>query len=63
METPGEIEEEGRQAFKDGKGGYECPYRFAETEFWDKKDYDGFARVRWKLDARMRGWLLEKAKK
>lgn len=55
--TPFEIEQQGRAAFVAGAPATDCPYTFDRSAFWDRKDYNGFNTVRWKLDAWMKGWI------
>jgi hypothetical protein len=55
--TADEIKQQGRDAFLAGQRATDCPYTFDRSDFWMRKDYDGFNTVRWKLDAWMAGWI------
>ena len=55
--TPEQIKQAGKEAFAAGVPATDCPYTFDKSEFWDKKDYNGFHTIRWRLDAWMAGWI------
>lgn len=55
--TPDKLKQAGKEAFITGAPATDCPYTFDKSDFWDRKDYNGFQTVRWKLDAWMAGWI------